>query len=215
MHFRGPSTLSFAIFLVVMVSFSVGGCASSIRVADPHAELSDPGNLPTRQPAAMNALDEASPDDPQYLEILQQRFETRLDVQMRIEPDVLGAEVPALILQPVVENVMKHGADARDGNIRMEIDAWRSDDVLTFAVRDGGAGVDAAGAGGGQGYGLRHTRQRLRTHYGDRQSFILRNRDGGGTEAIIQLPFRITSARDGVVDAVAPPFSASVVDTRS
>jgi two-component system, LytTR family, sensor kinase len=116
-----------------------------------------------------------------YLEIETVRFADRLSVDIDAEPAVLGARVPAMILQPIVENALRHA----DGHVT--IAARRRNGVLQLSVTDNGSGrMDAAK---GHGIGLANTRERLRHLYGDAQRLELQPATGGGVRATIELPF--------------------------
>jgi two-component system LytT family sensor kinase len=131
-----------------------------------------------------------------YLDIQRIRFQGRLDVVEQVDPDVLDAQVPNLILQPLVENAIKHGVSAIEGVGQLEIRAWRDDEFLHLSVYDNGPGLGASGDGEGtvaEGVGLRNTRARLESLYGSRHSLVLESRDGGGLEARISLPFHRSS----------------------
>lgn len=121
-----------------------------------------------------------------YLEIEQTRFADRLNVRLEVEPEVLGARVPSLLLQPLVENAVRHGVSRRIGAGRIEIRAWREGDRLRVEVRDDGAGVGEAPV---LGIGLGNVRARLRQLYGERFAFSLEDAPGGGAVARIALPF--------------------------
>ncbi|HEX8180843.1 MAG TPA: histidine kinase [Pyrinomonadaceae bacterium] len=126
-----------------------------------------------------------------YLEIEQTRFHDRLSVRMEIDPESLDARLPNLLLQPLVENAIRHGISARPGAGHIEIYARRSDGVLLLAVRDDGTGLPADWQTCGQiGVGLTNTRARLAQHYGASHSFTLANVPGGGLEVAIVIPFR-------------------------
>ena len=88
-----------------------------------------------------------------YLEILQLRFGDRMVVNQSIETDTLGALVPCMILQPVVENAIVHGISSRPGEGRIAIGAWRIQDQLVLQVSDNGPGFGASTARG-HGIGL-------------------------------------------------------------
>lgn len=131
-----------------------------------------------------------------YLEIQRIRFQGKLDVVEQVDPDVLDAQVPNLILQPLVENAIKHGVSAIEGVGQLEIRAWREHERLYLSVYDNGPGLVVSGDGEGavaEGVGLRNTRARLESLYGSRQSLVLESREGGGLEARITLPFHTTS----------------------
>jgi LytS/YehU family sensor histidine kinase len=125
-----------------------------------------------------------------YLEIEQVRFGDRLDVRFDIPPDAGELLVPGFILQPLVENAIRHGVAPRAAAGRIEIEARAQGGTLELAVRDNGAGV---APGAEDGVGLSTTRARLEKLYGTAQRFVLRPRDGGGTEAMIAMPSRVAS----------------------
>ena len=118
-----------------------------------------------------------------YLSIMRVRFGDRLHVRLDVAPDVLGATVPTLLLQPVVENAIRHGVEKGAGTV--EIAAHRETDRLRLSVRDDGPGATRLDGG----VGLANLRERLRTLYdGRHQLDFLRGADGG-LEVRIQLPF--------------------------
>jgi two-component system LytT family sensor kinase len=117
-----------------------------------------------------------------YLEIMEIRFQGKLDVVMDVEPDVLDALVPNLILQPLVENAVKHGV----GN---KVRGHREGDELVLGVRDDGPGLSGSSPPSSGGVGLRNVRARLQELYGENQGVIFREAEGGGLVAEIRLPF--------------------------
>ncbi len=109
-----------------------------------------------------------------YLEIEQMRFQDRLQVEMRIAPDALSACVPNMILQPLVENAIKHGLAPRAAGGRIEIGAARQNGSLQLSVSDDGLGLPAGETENlHEGVGLSNTRRRLRHLYGDAHRFAL------------------------------------------
>jgi LytS/YehU family sensor histidine kinase len=124
-----------------------------------------------------------------YLEIMQIRFQGRLTIQSQIEPGALDALVPNLILQPLVENAIKHGVSKIDDEGRIEIHARREGERLVMCVRDNGPRVGESGLNTGEGVGLRNTRERLLELYGTEQSFSLRGAEDGGVMAQVIIPF--------------------------
>ncbi|HUJ21698.1 MAG TPA: histidine kinase [Bryobacteraceae bacterium] len=126
-----------------------------------------------------------------YLEIERIRFEDRLQIRFNIDPQTLDAEVPNLILQPLVENAIRHGISQRSGG-RIEIRARREGEQLLLQVLDDGAGLcaKADAVSGVPGVGLRNTRARLKAIYGNAHNFVLRAASKGGVEAAIRIPFR-------------------------
>jgi two-component system, LytTR family, sensor kinase len=126
-----------------------------------------------------------------YLDIQQMRFPDRLRVEMRVEPDTLDALVPNLILQPLVENAVRHGVAPRAAPGTVGVAVEREDGLLRVTVYDDGPGLKRGqqDAGGG-GIGLSNTRARLAQLYGARHRFSVRDREGGGVEAVLAIPFR-------------------------
>jgi two-component system LytT family sensor kinase len=122
-----------------------------------------------------------------YLEIEQVRFGDRLTVDVRVDPAVRDARVPTLILQPLVENSIRHGIANRRGAGVVEVSASRENGSLRLAVRDNGTGLDGDA---GEGVGLANTRARLEVLYGGAHRFELRPRPEGGVEAAITIPLR-------------------------
>ena len=122
-----------------------------------------------------------------YLEIMQIRFGDKLEVAMQIEPGVESALVPNLILQPLVENAIKHGVSGIEGIGRIEITARRDGSRLLISVRDNGAGLSAQQAT--EGVGLRNTRARLAQLYGKEQSADLKPGEGRGVVIELCLPY--------------------------
>jgi LytS/YehU family sensor histidine kinase len=122
-----------------------------------------------------------------YVEIMEVRFQGRLRVERAIEPETLDALVPNLILQPIVENALEHGASRAMGEGVVRIEARREDGQLSITVRDNGPGVDVAR----EGVGLANTRARLAHLYGDGGGVTLASADGGGAVAEIVLPYRL------------------------
>ncbi|WP_164017971.1 sensor histidine kinase [Pyxidicoccus trucidator] len=129
-----------------------------------------------------------------YLDIEQTRFQDRLQVVRAIDPATLGALVPSLILQPLVENAIKHGLATRSGAGRVELRASREGVRLVLEVLDDGPGL-APGWDTHDGcIGVANVRARLNQLYGDRHTFTLENRAGGGVRARLELPFQAASS---------------------
>lgn len=126
-----------------------------------------------------------------YLSIQEMRFSDRLQIEFDIDPGTTRAMVPNLILQPLTENALRHGiaraADAGVVGIRSAVD----DGHLRLTVYDNGAGLpDDWQLHGSAGIGLANTAARLRQLYDDDHRFDIRNRAGGGVEAVIVMPLR-------------------------
>jgi two-component system LytT family sensor kinase len=129
-----------------------------------------------------------------YLEIEQTRFQDRLTVEYEIDPDTLDAEVPRLILQPIVENAIKHGVAPRTAPGRITIGSRLEDNQVSLVVRDNGPGLSSsARAGLHDGVGLSNTRDRLECLYGNAQALNLIE-SGQGLSVEMRLPFRCVSA---------------------
>ena len=125
-----------------------------------------------------------------YLRIEQARFPDRLTVQMRVDPAVLDAQVPNLILQPLVENAIRHGIAARAVGGQVVVFACRDRGRLRLEVRDDGCGLPPEDSDRPrEGAGLASTRARLRQLYGGAQSFSLGPAPGGGAVASLEIPF--------------------------
>ena len=122
-----------------------------------------------------------------YLDIQRVRFGDRLQVGLEIDPDVADVLVPHLVLQPIVENALRHGI-TRGGAGTVSIAAAIDADTLRLRVRDDGRGFDAGGDG--EGVGLRNTRERLATLYGDRAGLRIAPAAGGGTIVEMRIPIR-------------------------
>jgi two-component system, LytTR family, sensor kinase len=125
-----------------------------------------------------------------YLEIEKIRFRDRLTVTTRVAPEALDARVPNLILQPLVENAIRHGISKRRGAGHVEISATRSNGTLELAVRDDGPGLpDSALTAFAEGIGLSNTRLRLEQLYGGRHRFEITNGPAGGLVVSLGIPF--------------------------
>jgi sensor histidine kinase YesM len=126
-----------------------------------------------------------------YLEIQEIRFQDRLSVNLDIDPESLDARVPNLILQPIVENAIRHGIAEQESNGRIEIRASRRNGWLQLQVRDNGSGIPTSSPDQfKQGIGLKNTKARLEQHFGAEHRFELVNSDSGGLEVLIAIPFR-------------------------
>lgn len=129
-----------------------------------------------------------------YLYIEQIRFGERLRVEQQIDPAALDAAVPTLVLQPLVENAVKHGIETRIAPGLIRIEAQRVGENLQLRVSDNGRGLETPDPGAlKEGVGLSNTRSRLRELYGDGASLALRPGNAGGLVAEIQIPWRANS----------------------
>lgn len=141
-----------------------------------------------------------------YLEIERARFEERLIVEVNVPTELRNVMVPTLILQPLVENAIKHGiAECKSGG-KLTIDAinavTEAGDQLIITVTDTGSGKPLPAADGGGGIGLRNVADRLSSHYGRHAFFKLATLSDGRTEARVQFPLE---------SAVRPEINTSEV----
>jgi len=133
-----------------------------------------------------------------YMDIIQTRFADRLTATIEAEPAAMDALVPNLILQPLVENAVKHGLADLPAGGRIEATAAVAGDRLILKVRDNGPGLPPAfSLAENEGLGLGATAARLQGIYGDEARLDLRRPDGGGLEAIVDLPYRLTEEEGG------------------
>lgn len=149
-----------------------------------------------------------------YLQIMQLRFGDRLTIRQEIAPDTLDLAVPRLLLQPLVENALKHGPARRAGAATLVISVHRDAERLSLSVEDDGPGVPDPATAVGNGVGLSNTRERLGTLYGDLGRLTLANRPEGGLVVAVQLPAKQLQRRDGknaeaAEDSVGVPLRSS------
>lgn len=145
-----------------------------------------------------------------YLEIMRARFEERLIVRLDVEQGIQDALVPQLILQPLVENSIRHGAEPHSGVVTIGVCAKRENEMLLLEISDEGAGiVKDKQAVPCDGVGLPNTAARLNQLYGAAHHLTLRNSDGGGFQVKIQIPFHTTPKTNGMNGD-----AANVEDTR-
>jgi two-component system, LytTR family, sensor kinase len=137
-----------------------------------------------------------------YLEILEIRYQGQLRTEIAVDPDVHDALVPNLVLQPLVENAMKHGIDRAGGHGSIVVRARRKGDALELVVEDTGPGEHPGPQSDASGVGLSLTRGRLAELYGEAQQLQLEPRASGGMRAVIAMPYH-TSADLRAVEAGA------------
>jgi ligand-binding sensor domain-containing protein len=125
-----------------------------------------------------------------YLEIESVRFADRLTVRQSADEGTLDALVPSMILQPLVENAVRHGISRRRGPVMISVEAARQNGELRMSVRDTGAGLpEGWNEHEARGIGLSNTRSRLEQLYGSRFRFRLDRDPEGGTVAEVAIPF--------------------------
>jgi hypothetical protein len=121
-----------------------------------------------------------------YAEIMLERFADRATVQWQVDEDALTAAVPALLLQPLLENAFKHGIERTSVRVCVEVIARREADSLVLIIRNTGSMLPGNGR---EGIGLRNCRERLHVIYGDAAVLSL-NANTGIVQASISLPWR-------------------------
>jgi sensor histidine kinase YesM len=123
-----------------------------------------------------------------YLDVMSRRFPDQLRVTWEIEPETINAEVPSLILQPLVENAIKHGSAASGGYVSVEISAHCERDVLVIQI---GNDRDTVRTGDSHsGFGIVHLRERLAHLYGARAEVLIDDHDPENFSITLKWPYR-------------------------
>ncbi|HEX4807572.1 MAG TPA: histidine kinase [Bryobacteraceae bacterium] len=128
-----------------------------------------------------------------YLSIEEVRFQDRLRVEVTVDPEAFDASVPHMVLQPIVENAIRHGVGRSSSAGEIRISARRVNGVLEMEVQDDGPGLAPASADQTRGIGLANTRARLAQLYGDAASLSVQNDEHRGVKATVVLPYRVTT----------------------
>ncbi len=128
-----------------------------------------------------------------YLNIEKARFEDRLDLQFDIDPSSVAARVPALLLQPIIENAMKYAISESEEGGTLSIASRLAADRLLLEVTDTGPGFESHSGEEGRGIGLQNVKERLQTLYADEQQFTLSDNLPTGLKVSIQIPARFGS----------------------
>jgi len=179
-----------------------------------------------------HSIDASSPEIPlrlelelleRYVDIMRVRFEGQLEVAVRADPTTLDALVPNLVLQPLVENAIKHGVEHRSDGGRVEVEAVLDGDSLVLRVRDNGPGMSPwsaaavdtsaeSSARGRRGIGLRNTATRLEELYGANYRFTVApdSAGGGGTLAEVRLPYHVRAGEEA--DVAGPSGDGATSD---
>jgi len=148
-----------------------------------------------------------------YLEIERIRFCDRLSIDIDADPQALRCQVPNLILQPIVENAIRHGIAPRSAAGRIEVSARRSNGMLRLQVKDNGPGLTMdllLNKGSNQGIGMANTRERLDQLFGNKHRFELSNDPEGGLIVTIEMPAVLE--KDSAPD---PPSAAQILSSAS
>lgn len=124
-----------------------------------------------------------------YLEIEKARFEERLEIDIDVPEALMTLRIPTLVVQPLVENAVKHGISQLEEGGRVSVSAKVCEDgsLLTVMIADTGIGIGEGGSDG-NGIGLENIRKRLESYFGTSASLTMKPREGGGTEAILTVP---------------------------
>jgi len=136
-----------------------------------------------------------------YLAIETIRFEERLQVVRDIPAETLDAQVPYLLLQPLIENAVRHGVARITSVGRIRIAARRTAQGLELCIADNGPGIPATGATRRGGLGLRMTEERLRNLYGDAYSLQIRESAEGGADVRLLIPLTAPLAYSAPAEA--------------
>jgi LytS/YehU family sensor histidine kinase len=125
-----------------------------------------------------------------YLEIEKMRFEDRLRPHFRVDAETIGARLPSLLLQPLIENAIKYAVTPSERGADIWITAKREAHAVRIEVADNGNGEGAELAGSpSTGVGLANIRDRLSQAYGAAHRFETRKNDKGGFSVIIEIPY--------------------------
>jgi LytS/YehU family sensor histidine kinase len=122
-----------------------------------------------------------------YIDIQKVRFGERLDYSVDIPQTLMGARVPSLLLQPLVENAIKHGIAERVAGGRIRVAAVRKDAALCLSVHNDGSAFAADWESNSAGVGLANLRRRLQIMHGHAADLLVRNVEGG-VEVVVTLP---------------------------
>ena len=128
-----------------------------------------------------------------YLAIEQARFADRMRVEMKVDPAALDGLVPCFLLQPIVENAVRHGIANRETNGVIRTSIARDGDRLQLSICDNGPGINGNSAPG-HGIGLKNTRERLAHFYQNRYDLTVSEPEGGGCEVAIVIPYESSRA---------------------
>jgi two-component system, LytTR family, sensor kinase len=124
-----------------------------------------------------------------YVDIMKTRLESRLNLSLDVEPELRDAAVPFMLLQPLLENSIRHGLVPDLNALDIAIEAHREGETTVIDVRDNGVGIRPNGTS--EHHGLANVRSRLSHMYGDDAAFTIAPASGGGTLATLRIPFAL------------------------
>jgi two-component system LytT family sensor kinase len=129
-----------------------------------------------------------------YLKLQKMRLGRRLECTIDAPNELLDIRVPSMVLQPIVENAIRHGVERIEDGGRVEIRISSTNGTLQMSVSNDGPLVEDDSGAGGTGIGLQNTRDRLRQFYGSSQQLMLQERQGGGVQVTLEVPAKMASA---------------------
>jgi sensor histidine kinase YesM len=142
-----------------------------------------------RQPTELAVLSAELEAQRKYLEIERTRFDEKLTVTFKVEPGLENVRLPSLILQPILENAIKYAISPRTEGGRIDVSAFRDNDLLRITIEDDGPGLPKENTPRRrQGVGLANARERLELIYGGRAGLTAKNREPNGCRVDIWLP---------------------------
>ncbi|MGH9762419.1 MAG: sensor histidine kinase, partial [Blastocatellia bacterium] len=149
-----------------------------------------------------------------YLEIERARYEERLRISIDVPPAERGLRIPSLLVQPIVENAVKHGIAPLRAGGEVSVRARLLKSTLYISVRDTGAGTDdkRLAIGRAKGVGLANIEDRLRCHYGDSAVLSIQREERVGTEVEIRMPIalNVLSNSESILSESATSSAAAV-----
>lgn len=178
---------------------SLGAIASYVRTDPEHArelllEFADFTRYSFRRHGEFTTLAEELRSIERYLTLEQARFGGRLEVTLRVSPEVLPVAVPFLCLQPLVENAVRHGLEGRQGTGRITIVAEDAGNEASISIEDDGVGMEPERVlenlvgEGGDHVGLGNVDERLRSVFGDEHGLVVETAPGAGTKISLRVP---------------------------
>lgn len=134
-----------------------------------------------------------------YLAMQDRRFTGRVRQEIFVEPDLHDALIPAMLLQPVIENAYTHGLCKLERDGRIVVDIRRQNDSLAISVVNNGLGLHPVPTNGSQhrGVGLANVKDRLRLHYGRDQAFTIEEQEQGKVRVTLRLPLQFAESSTG------------------